>query len=223
MKCSYCATSVIEGNLIRKRSAASAVKELKRWREAGFSRIFFTDNTFNLPPSYAKQFCELMAAEVSDLQWRCIIYPGYVSENLAKAMSKAGCRQVSLGFESGSDPVLHGMRKRFTSKDIRKSAQILADSGISSMGFLLLGGPDETRESVLESLEFADSLKLEAMKLTVGIRIYPHTLLAEIARAEGVISAEDNLLFPKFYIKAGMEDWLRETVGQWMADRPNWM
>ncbi len=223
MKCSYCATSVIEGNLIRKRSPVSVVRELKRWRAAGFSRIFFTDNTFNLPPSYAQQFCELLAAGDLDLQWRCIIYPGYVTENLAKAMSKAGCREVSLGFESGSDPVLRGMGKRFTSKDIRQSAQILADAGISSMGFLLLGGPDETRESVLESLEFADSLKLSAMKLTVGIRIYPHTRLAEIARAQGVIDAGDNLLFPKFYIKTGMEDWLRETVAQRMAERPNWM
>ncbi len=115
------------------------------------------------------------------------------------------------------------MRKRFTSQDIRQSAQMLADAGISRMGFLLLGGPDETRESVLESLEFADSLKLEAMKLTVGIRIYPHTRLAETARAERVITAEDNLLFPKFYIKSGMEDWLRKTVTQWMTDRPNWM
>jgi len=223
MKCSYCSTSVIEGNLIRKRSPVLVVRELKKWRDAGFSRIFFTDNTFNLPPSYAQQFCEILAAENSDLQWRCIIYPGYVTENLAKAMSNAGCRDVSLGFESGSDRVLHGLRKRFTSKDIRQSAQILADTGIGSMGFLLLGGPDETRESVLESLTFADSLKLNAMKLTVGIRIYPHTRIAEIARSEGVIGADDNLLFPKFYIKAGMEEWLRETVAQWAAVQPNWM
>ncbi len=86
MKCSYCATSAIEGNLIRKRSAGSAVMELKKWREAGFSRIFFTDNTFNLPPSYAQQFCEGLGAEDLNLQWRCIIYPGYLTENLAKAM-----------------------------------------------------------------------------------------------------------------------------------------
>ncbi|MEZ4527196.1 MAG: radical SAM protein [Desulfobacterales bacterium] len=223
MKCSYCATSVIEGNLIRKCAAPSAVRELKKWREAGFSRIFFTDNTFNLPPSHAQQFCELLAAEISDLHWRCILYPGYVTQNLAKVMAKSGCREVSLGFESGSDPVLRGMRKRFASKDIRESAQILTDAGIKFMGFLLLGGPDETRESVLESLEFADSLKPESMKLTVGIRIYPHTRVAEIARAESAITAEDNLLFPKFYIKSGMEDWLRETVSQWLADRPNWL
>ncbi len=41
------------------------------------------------------------------------------------------------------------------------------------MGFLLFGGPGETKETVNESLKFADSIDLEAMKITIGIRIYP--------------------------------------------------
>lgn len=43
------------------------------------------------------------------------------------------------------------------------------------MGFLLLGGPGETSESVDESLAFARSLNLEMLKVSVGIRLYPHT------------------------------------------------
>jgi hypothetical protein len=91
------------------------------------------------------------------------------------------------------------------------------------MGFLLLGGPGETRKSVEESLGFADALKLEALKITIGIRIYPHTALARIARSQGVITPEDDLLFPRFYLVRGLEDWLRETVGHWMAERPHWV
>ena len=49
------------------------------------------------------------------------------------------------------------------------------------MGFLLLGGPGETLETVEQSLHFADALQLEAMKITTGIRIYPYTALARIA------------------------------------------
>ena len=40
------------------------------------------------------------------------------------------------------------------------------------MGFLLLGGPGETKETVLESLAFVDELSLDFMKISVGIRIY---------------------------------------------------
>jgi hypothetical protein len=88
------------------------------------------------------------------------------------------------------------------------------------MGFLLLGGPGETKETVLESLVFADSLKLDMLKLTVGIRIYPGTILEKIARDEGLIDEGDDLLLPRFYLAKGLAGWLDPTIRKWMADRP---
>lgn len=88
------------------------------------------------------------------------------------------------------------------------------------MGFLLLGGPGETRGSVEESIAFPDSLHLDGLKITVGIRIYPDTPLAKIAVAEGGISPDDDLLFPKFYVVRGLEDWLHENLRAWMTERP---
>ena len=61
------------------------------------------------------------------------------------------------------------------------------------------------------------------VRVTTGIRIYPHTLLARIAVEEGYISAEDNLLKPRFYLARGLEEWLPETVESWMDARPNWV
>jgi hypothetical protein len=92
--------------------------------------------------------------------------------------------------------------------------------GIRRRGFLLLGGPGETKESVAESLAFADSLPLNALKVSIGIRIYPNTELAKIALEEGVIRPDDDLLFPKFYLAKGLEGWIHQTVNNWMADRP---
>jgi hypothetical protein len=91
------------------------------------------------------------------------------------------------------------------------------------MGFLLLGGPGETKETATESLLFADSLALEAMKITIGIRIYPNTALQRIAIKEKRIDAEDDLLIPKFYVSKGLQTWLRETVKAWMATRTDWV
>jgi hypothetical protein len=87
------------------------------------------------------------------------------------------------------------------------------------MGFLLLGGPGETRESVEESLAFADSLDLEALKITIGVRIYPGTGLARLAREEGVIARDDDLLYPRFYLAAGLEGWIGERVAVYAAGR----
>ncbi|MDR3628790.1 MAG: hypothetical protein P4L42_00490 [Desulfocapsaceae bacterium] len=114
------------------------------------------------------------------------------------------------------------MKKHFKTPEIRKTARIFGEAGIGRTGFLLLGGPDETRETALESLHFVDSLNLETVKITIGIRIYPRTPLAARARDDGLIDASDDLLRPIFYIRTGMEEWLRETVIQWLAGRPHW-
>jgi radical SAM superfamily enzyme YgiQ (UPF0313 family) len=96
---------------------------------------------------------------------------------------------------------------------------MFAEAGIERMGFLLLGGPGETKDSVEESLSFADSLNLETLKITVGLRIYPQTPLARTAVAVGVIKAEDDLLFPQFYLQPELRDWLPERVAAYRASR----
>ena len=134
-------------------------------------------------------------------------------------MSDAGCVQVSLGFESGSPEVLKLFDKKFSPDDIRRIAAMFARQGVKRTGFLLLGGPGETRETVEESLSFVDSLHLDVLKLTVGTRIYPGTPLAKRAVKEGMIAAEDDLLYPRFYMRTELEDWLPGYLNQWRSTR----
>lgn len=223
MNCSYCSTGAIEGRIIRKFSPDHIIRILSEYVDAGFKKFFFVDNTFNLPTSHAETLCDRLIAEKLNIKWRCIVYPSLLSNRLLEKLARAGCVEVSFGFESGSDKILRLMNKRYTSDDIRKASEMLSDQGIHRMGFLLLGGPGETRETVLESLAFADSLKLDSMKLTLGIRIYPHTNLADIARNEGIISSADNLLLPKFYFRKDLDpQWVKESVDLRIKDRPNW-
>jgi radical SAM superfamily enzyme YgiQ (UPF0313 family) len=223
MECSYCSTSTIEGRALRTRSPQAVVQWIDRAAAQGFERFYFVDNTFNLPPSYAKELCRELIASARNIVFRSIIYPLHLDEELVALMAAAGCRECSLGFESGSELVLHGMNKKFHLDDVVNASQLLAKHGIRRMGFLLLGGPGETRETALASLKFADSLNLEAMKVSVGIRIYPYTRLAEIAAEEGAIAPDDDLLSPRFYVTCGLEQWLLETVAEWVATRPGWL
>jgi radical SAM superfamily enzyme YgiQ (UPF0313 family) len=196
---------------------------MARWVETGFRRFQFVDNTFNLPPSYALSLCSRLAEADLPVTWRSILYPGKLEERLVKAMAKAGCREVSLGFESGCDDILKKMNKHFLSEDVRQAAKMLSDNGIHTMGFLMLGGPGETKDTVEETLAFVSALNLDAMKITIGIRIYPHTKLARTAVQEGLIAPDDVLLFPRFYMVKGLEGWLRETVARHMKEHRNWM
>ena len=130
---------------------------------------------------------------------------------------------MSLGFESGSKTILKNMNKKFGPKSIQRTAELLADHGIAQTGFLLLGGPGETKQTVEDSFSFVDGLNLDALKVTIGIRIYPGTELARLAVSEGVITPGDDLLYPKFYLAAEIDGWIQEKVETWIQDRPNWM
>ncbi len=214
---------IIEDRPVRRRSPEVVVQWIARWRKAGIRQFYFVDNTFNLPPAYAKETCRKLLDYGLDITWWGIIYPEDVDEELAVLMARSGCEQVTLGFESGNEEILKNMNKRFTLGEVRQISEVFYSHGIKQMGFLLLGSPGETRQSVEESLFFADSLKLDSLKITPGVRIYPHTFLAKTAAEGGLISLQEGLLFPKFYLSKGLEEWLIGTLRNWMITRPHWM
>jgi radical SAM superfamily enzyme YgiQ (UPF0313 family) len=221
LTCSYCSTPAIEGSLLRKRSPDVVAAWLERWVSAGYKNFFFVDNTFNLPPDYAKAICRSIIERKVVLHWRGIVYPKGVDEELVGLMSAAGCRQISLGFESGSRQMLKSLNKQFTLTDIRTTAALFADYRIERMGFLLLGGPGETKVSVEESLAFADSLGLDSLRITIGIRIYPGTQLADIAERQGLIGSGNDLLLPQFYLSPDVAEWLPGRLKTWRENRTN--
>ena len=223
MDCSYCSTASIEGRLLRKHSVGRAVDIIRQYANAGIKNFFFVDNTFNFPLSYAKALCDRIITEGLNIRWRCILYPWKIDDELVEKMAQAGCKEVSLGFESGSESILKRMNKRYTPADVRRISKMLGKQQIHRMGFLLLGGPGETKDSVEQSLYFAESLETEAMKITSGIRIYPDTALHRIAVDEGIIEPDEDLLFPKFYMAKGLKSWLEKMVAKWMDGHENWI
>lgn len=223
MNCSYCSTASIEGLATRMRSPEKVIENLRAGVDSGFRDFYFTDNTFNLPQRYAKDLCAEIIRSGLDMNWRCIIYPTHADDELAELMFRAGCREISLGFESGCEHILKGMNKKFLPGDIKETNRIFAAHGVMQTGFLMLGGPGETRQTAVESVAFAESLDLTMLKITTGIRIYPNTLLAEKAVDEGMIEMDDNLLFPRFYIEDALKEWLPEQADKWVREKKNWI
>ena len=222
LACSYCSTASIEGTALRKRQPKSVAEHIGRHVEAGFRRFYCTDNTFNLPVDYARDLCRAFIDAALPVTWSCIVYPYKIAEGLVADMSRAGCVEVALGFESGSPAILKSMRKRFSLDDVRQAAGLFKKYSIKLNGYLLLGGPGETQETVLESLRFADELPLDFLKISTGIRIYPDTELARTAMAEGVIAQNDDLLMPRFYFAGGLDGWIQDELSRWNATRPHW-
>ena len=178
LDCSYCSTAAIEGRGVRRHLPEVVAVWLEQLVLNGFTQFNFVDNTFNVPSDYAKELCRKILERDLAIKFWCITYPKWIDGELVDLMARAGCREISLGFESGFDRMLANLNKRYTTEEVRTVAKMFASAGIFRRGFLLLGGPGETRESVEQSLAFADSLNLDALKVTVGVRIYPQTPLA---------------------------------------------
>ena len=227
LRCSFCSTKDIQGTTIRKRAAEAIAGWLEELVSCGFRKFVFVDNTFNVPPPYARELCRAIIQRGLDITIWCLVYPKWLDRELVDLMARAGCREVSLGFESGSDQVLANFHKRFNTAEVRTISRMLADAGIRRTGFLLLGGPSETRQTVEESLAFAESLNLDwgehAFKITTGIRIYPATALAATALAQGIIRPDDDLLQPTFYLAPALRDWLPERIADYRRAHPSVM
>jgi coproporphyrinogen III oxidase-like Fe-S oxidoreductase len=116
--------------------------------------------------------------------------------------------------------MLRSFNKRFNREEVRTISAMFQEAGIERRGFLLLGGPGETKDSVEESLSFADSLNLDSLNTTAGLRIYPETPLARVALAEGIIKPDEDLLAPRFYMAGELRDWLPERLAAYKASRP---
>ena len=56
-----------------------------------------------------------------------------------------------------------------------------------------------------------------------GIRIFPGTRLAGLARQEGLIGRDWDPLQPTFYLSRAVEDSLEQVLKDFSRDQPNWV
>ena len=98
-----------------------------------------------------------------------------------------------------------------------RASRLALDNGVYYAHFLILGGYGDTREHVRETIENSRRLEYTVMFPYAGMRIYPHTRLAELAAREGVIGPDDDLLAPAYYIAP---DFRRDGQGVGFPRRP---
>ncbi len=221
--CIYCSSPIVEGNTLRLRDVQEVADEFSALGENHDIKFtIFTDSLFNIPPHHTRELCEAIIRRGSPLEWGCIFYPSREGISLMEKMREAGCMSLSLGNESGSDLLLERWKKGFTKMDARHAIEEAQRVGLRVNCFLLLGGPGETRRTVEESVDFLLNLSPETVTVTVGMRIYPGCELHAIALQEGVISPQQNLLYPAFYISPEVEPWLYEHMLNICSQQPGW-
>lgn len=206
--CLYCDTPHTMGRRWRMKSPEKVIEELEAMQELGAGVSFFTDAIFNYPMERAKEICQAMIRGGLSMRWIAMVHPAFLDRELVGLMRDAGCVFVSIGCDSCSEKMLKVLRKGFTKEQLRLAAEMFEEAGINYMLSLLIGGPGEDRDTVEESMEFLSQRSPMMVDFCVGIRLMPHTTLQEIAVREDVVSADDPLMEPRFYISPQIGDWI---------------
>ncbi|MSQ03516.1 MAG: B12-binding domain-containing radical SAM protein [Myxococcales bacterium] len=136
----------------------------ERWRPDG---LWFTDDIFAVKPSWLSTFRGLVGKD--PLPFRCNTRADLVREGSYVAdLAAAGCREVWMGAESGSDMVLSAMDKDQTRADIAMAVSRLRSAGIRVGFFLQLGYPGERYGDVLATLAMVRSLRPDEIGISVS-------------------------------------------------------
>ena len=148
-RCTFCSSHLMFSRRIRRRKVQSVIEEIRRLHEAyGIDSVYFFDDTFNAPPSWAREFCEALLREPYRIWWGCQVRVNLFDVELGRLMKKAGCVQVDIGVESGSPRVLKAIQKDETVEQIEAAFKACHDAGLAPMGTFLVGCPEETMEDV---------------------------------------------------------------------------
>ncbi len=151
-QCSFCAYSNMG---FRFRSPESVIEELK-WlkKTTGLKSVLFFDDLIGLQKGNFEKICELMIKENLKLKWVACTRANLLNEEMLKLMKKAGCVEIPIGIESGSEKILKMTNKGISLDDIRKAAKLLHKVGILFYGMAIIGLPGETRETIEETIKF---------------------------------------------------------------------
>jgi radical SAM superfamily enzyme YgiQ (UPF0313 family) len=222
-KCYYCSYPIIEGVKIRHRDPRLVVDDIQLLcEEYNAENIFFVDSVFNDDEMAYLEVVEEMRRRKIVVPWMAFFAPTGLNVENIELMKQTGFSAVELGSDCACDTTLKGLGKKFTFQDIVKTNNLLVEHKISPSHFIMFGGPGETKETVLEGIENIKSLKDCISFVFMGIRILPDTKLASIAVDEGVISPDDKLFQPTYYISPAIDRrWLNKTLTEAFSGATN--
>jgi len=156
----------------RYRKLSRVVDEIEYLYETfGVRCIGFDDAYFPFSEETAAEFCDEMIRRGlhEKVKWFTELRVDTGGFRLYKKMKEANVCLIMFGMESGNQKVLDSIYKGTTLQQAREATRFCNILRIKSMGLFMLGVPGETRETCLETINFAKSLKLDICKFNLAV------------------------------------------------------
>jgi len=154
--CSHCLIQLTEGRIERRRSIENVKQSIEEIKK-NYKHIKIWAANFTLDKKYVEAFCNMMKIMHPDVTWECATRVDLAKdEEMLKKMYEAGCRQISLGIESLNNKELINT-KDFKVDELSATISKIQKNGIQVKGCVMLGMPNQTKESIISTLKFLRS------------------------------------------------------------------
>jgi len=167
--CSFCSIIEMRGRNFHTFTIDRVIEDIRDAYRRGTRAVFLVDDNITLNVRRFEAFCRaIVAAGLHDVDY---ILQGMTSalanhgERLAPLMRRAGFRYVFLGIENILEEDLKFLRASSKNQERQngravgnasiRAIEYLHQNGIYVVGGLIVGNPEDTRESILTNLEFA--------------------------------------------------------------------
>jgi anaerobic magnesium-protoporphyrin IX monomethyl ester cyclase len=181
--CNWCAKP-IWGQRYAMRSPANVAQEMALLKRTMLpDHIWFADDIFGLQPQWVAEF----AREVTDLDatipFMIQSRVDLMTEAAVAGLARAGCVEVWIGVESGSQKILDAMDKGTKVAQVPIVTERLRSHGVRACFFLQFGYPGETMDDIMATVQ----LVRETLPDDIGISVsYP----LPGTKFHGMVSAE---------------------------------
>lgn len=154
--CEHCLIQLTEGRMERRRSIENTKESIEQIKDQ-YKHIKIWAANFTLDKDYVIKFCEMMKKDFPDMTWECATRIDLINDReLLRKMFDAGCRQISLGIESLNNKELINT-KDFKTFEIARTISTIQEAGITVKGCIMLGMPNQTKQSIVNTLSFLRS------------------------------------------------------------------
>jgi radical SAM superfamily enzyme YgiQ (UPF0313 family) len=181
--CNWCAKPIY-GQRYQTRSPAAVADELAFVRKlVRPDRLWFADDIFGLKPGWVESFASEVESRGLRTPFKIQARADLIDEDVAAALARAGCENVWMGAESGSQRVLDAMEKGIRVEQIHRASRLLRERGIRVSFFLQFGYPGEEWSDIEKTLEMVRRARPDDIGISVSYPL-PGTPFHDRVRSE---------------------------------------
>src|SRR5271156_2853541 len=142
-RCNWCAKPIF-GDSYQLRPPREVAEEMRLLRdEHGAEHLWFADDIFALNRRWIQEFAKAVEELACPVPFKIQARADRLSPETVRALKQAGCAEVWMGVESGSQKVLDAMEKGLRVEQVIAARENLKREGVLACYFLQLGYPGE--------------------------------------------------------------------------------